>query len=215
MAATHSEEEKEEKERIMAKFISTKVVTLHELIKLDDVDGIKALADNGANLETRDKLDYTPAFFAVLEDKPRALEQLLRSGCNKTAVTGHGLTLTHFAALDGKLECLQILVAAGCDKEARDTDDATPLHYSMKPKSVECAKYLIREGCDIYARDRHGRTALHLVCDLGVAEMLLAAGCDPAVGRYSDGMNALEFLQQASQHPDIIHLLTQHLTLSQ
>lgn len=65
---------------------------LHAAASLDDVEAIKQLVEQGANLEARGEYGMTPLHFAVLKDNRNAVKILVDLGANQNAENDDGVT---------------------------------------------------------------------------------------------------------------------------
>ena len=74
---------------------------------------VKLLLDKGANINARDKHDYTPLIFAASQGHAEVVKILLERGADVTAKNDLGLTALGAAKLFGHTEVAELLTKAG------------------------------------------------------------------------------------------------------
>ena len=77
---------------------------LHEAVKMGNLDKVKQLIEEGANVDVRDENNDTPLFIAVGKGDEVLAELLISKGANVNAVCTLGYTPLHWAvtALGGE-----------------------------------------------------------------------------------------------------------------
>ena len=88
---------------------------LHQCIRLKNVEMLKILVDNGANLEVKDVDGETPAFLAATSKCPEVMKVLLDAGANPNTQGEDGWTALMMAARDGDYEITKMLLERGAD----------------------------------------------------------------------------------------------------
>jgi len=179
---------------------------LHEAAAAGNIEDVKVLISEGADVNARDQQGLTPALIALHTCELGVVDLLVETGADTTtphlaAYTGdligiksllekdapmdslEGLTLLHAAAAGGHTDVAEYLIAEGFEATATTEDNkTTPLHLAAASGHEEVATLLIDKGANVNAEDRRGRTPLYLAAqdgDIEVAQALLAEGADP------------------------------------
>lgn len=132
-----------------------------------DILAVKALLEQGANVNARRTGGWTPLMLAA---EGRVSE-------------GGMLGRYRPASADNRIETVRILLAGGADVNARDRYGATVLMRTVDSYDppLTIVERLIQAGADVNLRDHNGTTALIRACDRGatfVVEKLLETGAD-------------------------------------
>jgi ankyrin repeat protein len=167
-------------------------------------DMVELLVKRGANVNAKNKFNYTPlhkAVFNFVEDKrkekdcEKILNLLISKGAKLDAQDGNGNTPLMTAIQ--KIAPTKILIAKGADVNLANKNKETPLMLAAKGGLLkvvlvmpvigpftEVCKLLIAKGADVNAQDAFGKTAL-----------MHAAGAAHAQGNsYSSYTELLGFL---------------------
>lgn len=153
---------------------------IYEAIKQEDLDAVRRILD----------LDATKVHARLREeDAERYTDKTLKSWDSPFQ---RSFTPLHVAAASGMGQMAQAIIAKGGDVNARtdkSNDDRTPLHLAVTGElgcPADVVTVLLAAGADIDAVDLVddlGATPLRLACmqpaDLGVVELLVAAGANP------------------------------------
>ena len=163
---------------------------LHEACdKYRNIELVKNLIDNCADVNARDKDDNTPLHLALKNREVEIIKLLIDKGADMNASNNDGYTPLILALKFGSYY-FNILLNSGADVNARDKDYNTPLHLLCKNNrdmlaftndNIELANTLINKGADINARDKVYNTPLHLACKDGnieLANILINKGAD-------------------------------------
>jgi len=156
----------------------------------------KLLLENGANVNVRNDIDYTPLHNAMgkAEKYVKTSELLIQHGADVNARGGIRVssgpgkwkhTPLHLAAREGNLEIVKLLIEHGAKIEAKDFNNATPLFMAVTHKRKEVVKYLLEKGANINVRGRlysdHREYPIHRAIESrqdDMAELLVAYGAD-------------------------------------
>ena len=152
-----------------------KYTPLHEAIAGRQLEVVKLLIDEGANVNAKDSMGWTPLDNATgVLNKPK-IADLLRKHGGKTKKELEAAELgvsverlprisIHDAAgasgRKGNIEAVKQHLAAGTDVDARDRQDKTPLQHAAYWGHKEIAEELIAKGADVNAKDNAGTTTL-------------------------------------------------------
>ena len=145
---------------------------------LGNVDVLKMLVENGADVRGSGPRGDTPLHFAVKRNTVGASEAsceattaLLLHGAEVDAADNFGETPLVIAVKKGKLALVEALVAGGADVNRRNVvDDMAPLDVAAFIGNLEVLKALLGYGSRAKSVDSVGATALHHVAAIGVSE---------------------------------------------
>ncbi len=124
--------------------IATKAGAIHDATKKDDIAGIAAALDAGADANENDGL-VTPLYIAAIRGKPESVSLLIKRGADAHLATELGMPL-HAAAKAGCLACVKLLVEAGADVNALTLKREPAIHFAKKFGYSEVADYLFTHG---------------------------------------------------------------------
>lgn len=144
---------------------------LHIAVIKGDLDAVKRLVEEKANIETKSRRGYTPLQYALLREHSEVARYLIESGAAIDEKNSQGATLLHLAAAKGLTEIVKIFSDKNLDKNARDNKLRTPLHDAIRKGHVEVAKYLIANGADMDAQDVNGLKPLDLATSKEMKEL--------------------------------------------
>ena len=74
-----------------------------------DLEKVKGLIEQGADVNAKDKYGYTPLHFAVGNGYPKIVEVLLKNDAKVNAKNKNGITPLHLAACNGRTEIVELL----------------------------------------------------------------------------------------------------------
>lgn len=176
---------------------------LFEAIFDEDINAVRRLIREGANVNGRNSGGRTPLHEAVRDGLTDIANVLIDSGADVNATTrGFGETPLHYAVRFGHSDLVDILIKAGANVNAVDKDGLTPLHEAADDGNTVLASVLIDAGADVDTRDKKGRTPLYLAIEGGnpqVAKLLRDAGAEePLIGE--DGQCRFDSLPEGT-HP--------------
>ena len=127
---------------------------LYALIGDVRLETIKILLDNGADVNFKDKIDYTPLIYAITEADEIDVE---------------------------RLEIIRLLIERGADVNARDKDGDTVLLLAVYDNKIDAVKLLLEKGADVYIGNERGKTVLMIATEKGyldIIKLLLEKGAD-------------------------------------
>eukprot|EP01063_Lacrimia_lanifica_P003770 TRINITY_DN12050_c0_g1_i1.p1 TRINITY_DN12050_c0_g1~~TRINITY_DN12050_c0_g1_i1.p1 ORF type:complete len:960 (+),score=156.13 TRINITY_DN12050_c0_g1_i1:65-2881(+) len=129
-----------------------------------DVEAVRRLVVDGANLEAADSDGWTPLHVAAQQGSESITEALLDGRCNVEARDCDGSTPLIIAAHEGRHRVVQMLLAAGADHARCDDDGLTPLMVAAQAGAEGCVEALLQAGAFPATTDRSGQTALSYAC---------------------------------------------------
>jgi cytohesin len=121
---------------------------LHEAAKKGNLDKVKRLIEEGANVNVKDEKNDTPLYIAVGQGNKEIAELLISKGANVNVVCTFGYTPLHWAviALGGEKELAELLISKGANVNAVDKKGMTPLDLANYSHHKALAELLIKHG---------------------------------------------------------------------
>lgn len=172
----------------------------------DHADLVQVLLDAGIQLDV---------FEAAAVGATQRLAELLKEDASAVdAWSVDGYTPLHLAAFFGHVDAVRLLLEGGANTTAvsRNPMEVMPLHSAVAGADVSARRsvteLLLDHGADVDARTHGGFTALMEAAqngDLGVVQLLLARGADPALE--SDQGKSAEDLSTGSGHISVADAL--------
>ncbi len=137
--------------------------SLHDIAATGDLNQVRALlARNPKALESRDKMQKTPVYFAITYDRVDVLKFLIEQGADVNVRDKTGLTPLHVATFMSRPACADALIKAGAKIDAVDDFGDTPLHSGAIHGMTGMIGFLVRRGADLHAVNSQGETPLDL-----------------------------------------------------
>jgi len=130
--------------------------SLHAAAADGDVDQIRLLISRGADVNAKDKMEYTPLFYAAEKGQTKSAEVLIMAGGSVNVKDQYGNTPLHYAAVRGHYPLCELLIAHGADVSAKNLAGGTPLMMAKAGNHIRVIellrKYEARGGTP--ARDK-------------------------------------------------------------
>jgi ankyrin repeat protein len=140
------------------------------------------LLSRGANLDHRDKEQWTPLHHAAAGGSVPTISFLVDAGADIHACRGRSGTPLHHAASSKSVDAVRYLLNAGADVHGYSRwvrPIGTPLHYAAFAGSADAARCLLDSGADANAFGEWVGTPLIIAAargHLAVVELLLECG---------------------------------------
>jgi len=210
------------------------VARLHYAAGEGNIEHVKLLISEGADVNARDQQGWTPALAALHGGQLAVTDLLLEKGADTNtphlaAYTGdlrgiknllekdapvdslEGLTLLHAAAAGGHTDVVEFLITEGFEATATTEDyETTPLHLAALSGHKEVAELLIDKGADLNQENSNGATPLHVAAVNGhrpIAELLIEKGAEVNAQKNNKwGETPLHYATWAG-HKDVAGLL--------
>ena len=96
-----------------------------------ELDNIRTLLDDGADVNISGQDGNTPLHMAVLGGHTNCVALLIKKKANVCAVNSAGSTNLHLAVTTAQLECIKLLLEAGAPVNSRNNSGDTPLDYAI------------------------------------------------------------------------------------
>jgi ankyrin repeat protein len=178
--------------------------------RFGDIDGVKRLIDEGADMDIKDIDGESPLHSASRWGHEAITELLLIHGADANVASIYGVTPLHLAVREMHGDVIEILLKHGADANARDLFGCTPLHDIADSGNGKITDMLVAGGADPQAKDINGTTPLHRAARSGntvVVKTLLLLGADPALKSYLGRTPLDEALLQANNE-DVVKSLS-------
>ena len=128
---------------------------------------IKALVENGADVNVRDEYQCTPLHAVASEGSVKVAAALIAMGADVNAISNLHSTPLHNIAIVQSIEMAATLIDNGADVNARDDMGTTLLWMTCDMRALdktELIEFLIKKGADVNEADDTGITPLHQAC---------------------------------------------------
>ena len=149
---------------------------LHLAAVNGDVETIKALLEDGANVEAHDYEFDTPLASAMHEGHISAIEALIEGRADVDGPCVEQYTPLILAILEDNDDMVEFLLTKGANIHYKVPNcGMTPLHFAAHYDNLTAAQTLLRYKADHTMEDELGRTPLELarLCDSPYVESLL------------------------------------------
>jgi ankyrin repeat protein len=170
-------------------------VPLHRAIQKNDVDQVRKLIEEGADVNAKDSSDRIPLGYAAEKGNMEIVELLISSGADVNG-KGHDDQVPFVWASEvGHLDIAKLLILEGTDANARDNGGSTCLIWAAWKGRTELIQILLDAGADINAKDDASVTALHDAVRGGhkeTVELLITEGADVNIFSTRGGGTPLE-----------------------
>ena len=113
---------------------------------LGDLNLVKGLIDNGADINAVDNDGWTVMHGTVCHDHWETIKFLIDNGANVNAKIKDGTTPLMLATINNHLEIVKLLVANGADVNAQDNKGRTPMMWATTLWHKDIARFLIKHG---------------------------------------------------------------------
>lgn len=175
----------------------------------------KTLLENGADVNARNSMDFTPLQTAAIGAHAEIAGLLITHGADVNTKSKGGSTPLLVATYPGNPEFAECLVSYGAKVNCRTKDGWTPLHSAAGSGKIEIVRILVEHGANVNARDREGSTPLHSAAGMGRSEsvqFLLDHGADPnaVVGSGRDAGDTPLDRAIACAYPETVELLRKY-----
>jgi ankyrin repeat protein/beta-lactamase regulating signal transducer with metallopeptidase domain len=158
--------------------------SLHEAVIDGDIEQVKKLISNGADINSRDNHGATPAYAATVSigvDRQQMVDIV-----KLLVAKGAQIDTIHLAAFVGDVEKVKSFLQEGIDINEKDVHGRTPLHLASMSGQKEVVRLLIGKGADVNVESPEsdylmGLTPLHLAsvyADYETAKLLIDGGAD-------------------------------------
>lgn len=132
---------------------------LVQAIEAGQIDKVKSLVAQGADVNAVDLIGRTPFHSAAFYNRGDVAELLLSKSAKVNSPDVYGLTPLHAAVLAGSKPLVELLIREGADVNAATAAGITPLHLAAATGQVPMVEVLLRHKADINRKDEDGHGA--------------------------------------------------------
>ncbi len=187
------------------------VSNIHMAVCIGDLDRVKSLIRNGADVNMTDSSGRTPLYLAIFTSHRDITEFLIAKGADLEVKDHKGETLLYQVCYNVLESEAELLISRGADVNVKTKYGNTPLHGAASAGHQELVELLVAKGADVNAKNKNNGTPLHMAVSRGhkdVAAILMAAGADVNLKRrrYPAGYTPLHSAAKGG-HKDIVELL--------
>ncbi len=161
---------------------------LFDAVYLGDFYAVRALTEQGVDVNTRDSSGRTPLYFAAVSGHIDIYEYLIAQGAHYDLI---------ICSAAGDLKRAGEMIEKGSDVNAADKFGTTALMAASFDRCVETMALLLDRGADINSQNSQGRTALMLAAKNGqrkAVELLLRRKADVRT-KDKAGKSAIEWAE--------------------
>lgn len=145
---------------------------LFSAVQKNDLDRVRELLAQGADVEARDAHSATPLLRAARYGYTDIAALLIKKGAEVNAKDDAiGATPLILAASRGHTDTTKLLIEKGADVNAQAKDGKTSLMGAAYAGFIDIAKLLIMKGANINAKDAKDETALAKAEKRGMTDM--------------------------------------------
>jgi ankyrin repeat protein len=177
-----------------------KVEHLHQAAADGEIERVKLLISEGADVNVKNDEGLTPLHCAAREGHKEIVELLLAHDADvNIGDADYNRTAAEFAMKSNHTEIVELLISKGAD--------ISPLHFALYMKDETKARSLIEGGADVNRRTSFGTTPLSRAADVGfkdIVKLLIAKGADVNT---KNNWNWTPLHNAAYGHKDMVELL--------
>lgn len=155
---------------------------LVDAVKDRDLTAVRALLEQGADVNAAEADGTTPLYWAAVRDAADIVAALIAAGADVSAASRYGVTPLSAACLNGSAPVVKMLLAADASPEAALPGGETPLMTAARTGVPEVVELLLASGADVNVKEStRGQTALMWAAGEGhlpVIHLLVERGAD-------------------------------------
>jgi len=196
-------------------------MSLFSKVEADDIEGVKNLLNQGANINSKNEKGWTPLLLACLYTDPdgnKMAKFLLENGANVNCKSTYGFTSlmisTQYSKSKSDLGTVRLLLENGADVNIINVFGDTALTMAGQSfgytSNINTIKLLLEYGADVNSKSHFGRTCLKSIIqskrsDTKILKLLLDYGADPL--DKSKG----KFVYNYCTRPDFIKIISKRI----
>lgn len=154
---------------------------LFEQVVKGDIEKVKELLSEGADIKAVNQQGYTALEQAVRLGNQALTEVLIASGARICAENQSGFTILMHAICCQHTELAEYLIKLGADVNKPNAMGLTPLMIAVEAKSIQNIKLLIKYGANVNAVNQNGMTAIIIAViknNVKMAKVLIKKGAN-------------------------------------
>lgn len=153
-----------------------------------NTEQVKALIEEGYNVNTEDRNGNTLVHWAAYTDNVDLLKFLKEKGADLKAVNHFGEQAIHAADKANKVQAAAYLKEQGVDVNVQDKSRERPIHEAARKGHVEMIQWLCENGAEVNVAASEDRMPVHLVAENGniaAMDVLVKHGADVNISLYN------------------------------
>ena len=157
-------------------------LSLFEAIEAGDLVRVKRLIAEGADVNTKGRLDWTVLFEAVSAGRIDIAELLIDKGADVNASGEQLFTPLYYAIWNNDKDMVSLLINKGADVNFKVKEDYTPIYHAVFENNLDIVKLLVENGAKFDEKVLVDKmTALHYAAQLenrDIVEFFIHNGVD-------------------------------------
>lgn len=188
---------------VVGEFGAAKSTPLHWAAWSGDVECLKILLNNGADINCQNRHGYSPLHWASIRGNMKALNFLVAEGADLQIKDSQGGSPLHWAVSGEQDKCIHALLEAGANINAMNNRGETALHFAATEMDglVPIIEVLIHAGADWKIESKYPRPQQlqASVAEVSEETPVTALQAAEALGK----MKAIIKLQEYTNNPPI------------
>lgn len=148
-------------------FKELSIKSLFNAITNNDLEQVKSLFNDGADIEARNNYLETPLITASHSNCPKIVNFLLSQDANVNAVDHEANSALHYSMLHKNPAITKALLKAGASANLSNNNGSTPLHWATYYDKLEQCCLLADHGADLNIQNDDHYTVLHVLAEFG------------------------------------------------
>ena len=169
--------------------------SLMAAIRSGDVETVKRLVQQGADVNSVNPFGDTPLATAINAGSAEILQILTDAGANVRGTDGAGNSFIHLALRQDNADLVRVLTSAGADPNEKDAIGNPAIQVAIVKNQPEIVRFLVNGGADVNGTNSIGNPVIHEAIGLGadpeILRILVEGGADVNAiekpGRFSLG----------------------------
>ena len=156
------------------------VASIHVAAQMGNIDKVKALLDQGIDVDIKDKAGMTPLLLAISNKHNEVAKFLIERGADVNAGNRQGIVPLYRALWNQDLEMVKLLLANGANVNAQHAQTGyTPLHWAAMMDNKEIVELVLAAGGNVNAKSNSGETPLDVAAygvSADIGKLVVAQG---------------------------------------
>ncbi len=136
---------------------------IHHASENADLDLVKSLVQEGANVNACDQNDWTPLIWATSLNHSDVVKYLIEQGADTGLKSTNGTVPLHWAALNGNVDLMQLFLSSGADGDAVNLCGHSVVSLAVSSGKSDAVKLVLKENPQINVKDQNGYLPLDIV----------------------------------------------------
>jgi len=157
------------------------ISSIHVAAQMGDLGGVKALLEQGTDVNAQDDKGDTALHYAVHGGHKELVEFLIAKGADVNSKDKYGYSPLFSALWYENKDIIKLLVTKGADVNLKPEKDYPPLHYAVWNEDIDTVELLVANGAKFDVKDQDGWTAFRYAAAQGnrdIVEFFITKGAD-------------------------------------